>query len=266
MSKIIRKIGDLAVRSSILIFSIFIIFVILPGGISFDSDDIRIQSHQGNLEMNNNLGGFLVNNVFGNCNVIANAGPIKLGFVSGNTIATTSAGDIEIGEAKGNIKAITRSGNIIIKKAHNHVYAETTFGEVVIHSAESAEVRNISGGDVKLLDISGSSTVVAKGNILLVINNVNHKFPLSKLCNLSSTDGDITVYLPENFGANLEIRTPITKNPWRETRIESNFSFINLKQRYEEGDILKITTQINDGKANINLFIEKGDIYLKAIK
>ena len=62
----------------------------------------------------------------------------------------------------------------------------------------------------------------------------------------------------------IEIRTPITMDLWRETRIESDFSFIDFNQRYqqiEKEQILVISTRINNGGVKINLFVDKGDIF-----
>jgi len=242
---------------------IFIIFSIFSIGTLLSADDIHIESYMGDLKMTNPNGGFLIGNVSGRCELIANGGPLKIGVVTGDLIATTSAGDIEITEVKGNVEVITRAGNILIKKANKHVYAETVLGEIVIHSAKSVEAKNIVGGDVKLYYISGYSNVATSGNILLV---VSEKISVFNVCDLKSTEGDITIYLPENFGADIEIKTPISRDPTKETRIESDFYFSVLNQRYEDGQFLNITTHINEGGRKIKLFINKGDVYLKALK
>ena len=51
---------------------------------------------------------------------------------------------------------------------------------------------------------------------------------------------------------------------WRETRIESDFSFKDFKQRYQQVDeeqILVISTRINKGGVKISIFVDKGDIF-----
>ena len=246
-----------------LAFRLFIISASLSMVFPLAGDDIQIENYKGNLKMTNPNGGFSIGNVSGRCELIANGGPLKIDLVTGDLIATTSAGDIEITEVKGNVEVITRAGNILIKKAHKHVYAETVLGEIVIHSAKSVEAKNIVGGDVKLYYISGYSNVATSGNILLV---VSEKISGFNVCDLRSTEGDITIYLPENFGADIEIKTPISRDPTKETRIESDFYFSVLNQRYEDGQFLNISTHINEGGRKIKLFINKGDIYLKALK
>ena len=246
-----------------LTISLFIFSTLLSVGAFSTNDDIQIDQYKGDLKMTNPNGGFLVGNVSGRCELRANGGPLKIGVISGDLIATTSAGDIEIVEAQGNVEAITRAGNILIEKALQHVYAETVLGEIVIHSAKSVEAKNIVGGDVKLYYISGYSKVATSGNILLV---VSEKISGINVCDLGSTEGDITIYLPENFGADIEIRTPISRDPTKETRIESDFNLSVLNQSYEDGQFLNMTTQINEGGRKVKLFIDKGDIYIKALK
>jgi DUF4097 and DUF4098 domain-containing protein YvlB len=247
-----------------LTLSLFIILTLFNTGFALAADDIQIDNYRGNLKITNPNGGFFIGNISGKCELRANGGPLKIGIVTGDLSATTSAGDIEIIEAKGNVNVVTRAGNILIKKAFKHVYAETVLGEINIHYAKSVEVKNIVGGDVKLYYISGCSNVTTSGNILLV---VSEKISGFNVCDLRSIEGDITIYLPKNFGADIEIRTPISRDdPAKETRIESDFNFSVLNQRYEDAQFLNITTRINGGGRKIKLFINKGNIYLKALK
>jgi preprotein translocase subunit SecG len=227
-----------------------------------EGSDIVIRSFKGTLRKMNLNGGFIINYVSENAELKAN-GTIKIGRVEGNLSAITSVGDIQINEVSGNITAITQAGNISIEKAHQHVYAQAELGEIIIQSANSVEIQNIFGGDVKLFNISGWSKVITKGNILLVLNK---QISSLELCNLSSIEGDITLYLPENLAADIEIRTPLSEDPKRETHIKSDFSFIEFKQRCEQGRILNLSTSINNGGGKINIYIEKGNVYIKAIK
>lgn len=227
-------------------------------------DDVVMKTHPGDLNRSNESGGFIIESVGGKCRLMASGGPIKLGLVKGDLNAFTTAGDIRIMDAGGNVHAVTKAGNILIDKARGHVYAETLAGEINIHFARSVEVNNIHGGDVKLFNVSGFSKAAARGNVLLVIDK---KSSLPALCDLSSLEGDVTVYMPEDIDADIEVRTPITQQPTRESKINSDFSFIDFQQVLtDEGKTLRLTTRINKGGARISLYIEKGDIYLKALK
>jgi DUF4097 and DUF4098 domain-containing protein YvlB len=242
----------------------FAFFAVLAANIfSFAFEDIHIREYNGNLKTVNLNGGFSIGNVSGNCEVSANGGTVKIGIIAGDLTAITSAGDIEIEEVNGDIVAVTRAGNIFINKAHKHVYAETVLGEIVINSADSVDAKNIVGGDVKLLDISSFAKVSAAGNIVLMIRDES---PGSDLCELKNTNGDTTVYLPETFGAKIEIKIPILRDSTEETHIRSDFYFSDINQWHEEGKYLNITTVINKGGPRIKFIINKGNIYLKALK
>lgn len=225
-------------------------------------DDIRIKNHTGPINITNPNGGYIVDFISGNAEFIAN-GSIRIGRIEGSLTAMTPIGDIDIGEVKGNITAITKAGNINIKKAHKHVFIESGLGEVVINSAMSVQVNSLFGGDVKVLDVSEYSKVMTRGSILQVLNKGNSQ---AELCDLTSYAGDITLHIPEDLGADIEIRIPLSEDPNREARIESDFAFLKFKQRCQEKRILILTTSINNGGGKIKLFIEKGNIYIRALR
>ncbi len=226
------------------------------------SADIVINNFVGNLVRSNANGGFIIDRISGNAELNAN-GSIKIGMIDGNLTAITAAGDIEIREARGDVIARAQAGNISIEKALQGVYAQAEMGEIRIRSAGSVEIQNIFGGDVKLANPSGTSKVLTKGNILLVVTKISS---LPEICNLASAEGDITIYLPENVSADLEIRTPLSEDPKRESRIESEFKFGKFKQKCGIGNIISFSTKINEGGGKINLYIEKGNIFIKTIK
>jgi len=226
-------------------------------------ENIVIQNHKGSITKENPKGGFVVDKVTGDIELIAN-GSISVGLVEGNLNAVTTAGDIKIEDVRGTITAIAQVGNITIQKALKHVFAQAGIGEIIVHSAPSAEVRNIFGGDVKILGASKWAKVVTKGNIVVVLNVEPNVEPnSSEICNLSSTEGDITLYLPENLGADIEIRMPLSKDPKKETHIVSAFTLKKFMQKCDMENILTLSTSINNGGEKINLYIEKGNIFIK---
>ena len=227
-----------------------------------EGENIVIHNHKGNLRKINLEGGFIVEKLSGNADLKAN-GTIRIGQVDGNLVATTSAGDIEIRNVGGNVTAITQAGNINIEKAKRHVYAQAELGEIILHGADSAEIQNIFGGDVKIFNVTGRSQVTTKGNILLVVPESN---TTKEICNLSSTEGDITIYLPEGTAADIEIRTPLSEDSKHESRIESDFSFSQFRQKCETGNLLTMSTKINKGGRKILLYIEKGNVYFKILQ
>jgi len=224
------------------------------------SKDITIKSYKGFMKEENRSGGFLIEDIFGPADLKA-AGPVKIKRIEGDLKLTTRIGDIEIGEAKGQVAATAESGNININKAHKHVSLSAEMGEVIVQSAKSVDVKNILGGDVKLLGIEEYSTVATRGNILCVINT---NTPPTNLCTLSSKEGDVTLYLPKRIGADIEIWVPLSKEPQREIHFESDFPFTKFDQRYQADLFLILSAQINGGGSKIHIDIERGNIYLRS--
>ena len=229
---------------------------------SQSDENIVIQNHIGPITKDNPKGGFVVDKVTGNVELRAN-GSITIGLVEGNINVVTTAGDIKVEDVKGTVTAVTQVGNITIQKALKHVFAQAEMGEIIVHSAPTVEVHNIFGGDVKILGATRWARVATKGNIVAVLNVVPNA---SEICNLSSTEGDITLYLPDNLGADIEIRMPLSRDPKRETRIVSAFTLKKFMQKCDLENILTLSTSINNGGDKINLYIEKGNVFIKKIK
>lgn len=230
----------------------------------FRGDDTVIKTHVGNLKLANPSGGITVENVTGDCDISSGGGALLIGTVTGNVKALTTAGEIRIDSSAGSIRASTGAGNISISRAQKHVDVSTSLGEIVIEHCGSVTARTLQGGDVKLLNVSGETDVIARGNITVMINN---KIPETAVCRLQTDIGNIILYLPEDFGANLEIKTPFTMDPNRETRIESDFSYRNFKQKVDKsGDFFTISTTINTGGKVIRIFVNKGNVFIKKIK
>ena len=225
-------------------------------------ENIVIQNHMGSITKDNPKGGFVVDKVTGNVELRAN-GSITIGLVEGNVNAVTTAGDINVEDVQGTVTAVTQVGNITIQKALKHVFAQAEMGEIIVHSAPTVEVRNIFGGDVKILGAAKWAKVGTKGNIVAVLNVVQSS---SEICNLSSTEGDITLYLPDNLDADIEIRMPLSGDPKRETRVVSAFTLKKFMQKCDIDNILTLSTTINNGGDKINLYIEKGNVFIKKIK
>ena len=260
-------------RRILMIQAVFVIAVLIVSSASAQApaavaaspasafEDIIIKDHKGRIEMSNPRGGFRIESVYGGADLKA-VGSVNIRRIDGNLRVSTPIGDIEIGEARAEVKAVTGSGNIRIDKSLKHVSLQAELGEIIVGSAPSVEISNVLGGDVKLLDVWNHAKVSTRGNILLVMNaNVKR----SEICSLASTEGDITLYVSETLGADIEIRVPLSEDPKRESHFESDFAFTKFDQKCLADRILVLTSQINGGGAKIRLKIEKGNVYLRAI-
>ncbi len=243
-----------------LLFLLALPLVAVPFG---RQDDIHIKSFKGDYQKTNSQGGFIIDQVFGNCYVDSLGGPLKFGRVQGDLTGTTRGGDVRVEEVSGNVRLFTQSGNILVRQAGGQVVAETNLGEIVIEKAASVEAKTLGGGDIKIQGASGFVSAQARGNVTFVSDG---SYAGDILCNLSAVDGDITIYIPEDLSVSLLIRTPVTMDVWRETRIESDFSFSDFKQNYEKEQTLILSFNINKGGRKILLAIEKGNVSILKLK
>jgi DUF4097 and DUF4098 domain-containing protein YvlB len=226
------------------------------------ADDIRIDSYRGNLKKVNALGGFIIGKVEGSCDLTSRGGPISIDTVTKDLTAVTSAGRIEINDIQADARIVTGGGNIHVQKARGRLYAETYLGEIIIDSARKVEAKTITGGDIKIQDLQEYADITTTGNILVVMKTDPKK---TVLCDLKSLEGDVTLYLPKDFAASLELRIPLGQNPAKENRIKSDFNFGELKQRREEIEkVLCISTTFNGGGGKIKILINKGNLFIKA--
>ncbi len=248
-------------RSRLLLAAVLISFAL----VCFPSPGvIYIKTHLGDLKKENPSGGFKIDAVAGDCDVSAKGGGVEIGIIEGNLVAKTTRGDISVAEVTGNAELFTGGGNITIQRARAAIHAETLLGDISIYSAENVFIENSYGGDVNVFNVTGYAKVHTIGNILLRSDVTSR---LADICDLSSTIGDVVIEIPETIGALVEVITPITKDPRRDTQIQSDFSFTHFKQGLiDEGTKLKISAQINDGGGKIRIYIAKGNIYLKIIR
>lgn len=252
-------------ESSIFLLSIVWLFVFFlrAENSGFGPEDTRIGVFKGNFKLEKPNGKVFVKKILGNCDISTGAGSINLGVVEGDCFVSTEAGDIDIEEVKGTAKLLTKSGNIHIKKAGSFIAAETFIGEIVIDSGKLVHAKNTAGGDVKIMSLAGYAQVASVGNVLVMLDE---EFTGSDICDLSSEVGDITIYLPERIGANVTIKTPITMNPERRTKIRSDFNFKTFDQRCgPKEEFFYMTTVINNGGRQVDLYIKRGNIYIRKL-
>lgn len=226
------------------------------------AEDIRIDSFKGNLKKVNPLGGFIIGKVEGNCDLTSRGGPISIDSVTKDLVAVTSAGRIDINDIQADARLVTGGGNIHVQRARGHLYAETNLGEIIIESAKIVAAKTITGGDIKINDLQEYAEVTTTGNIFVVMKKDPRK---STICSLKSLEGDVTLYLPKDFAASLELRIPLGQNPSKGNRIKSDFIFGELKQKHEEIEkVLCVSTTFNGGGGKIKIYINKGNLFIKA--
>ncbi len=161
-------------------------------------------------------------------NLLTAGGDIVLSDLSGNMELKTSGGDVHIYNTTGDLTVGTSGGDVDVKEAEGELNVSTSGGDVFIKSTNGYVSAKTSGGDIEL-NYSG----------------------LNQGIELGTSGGDITVYIPDDFRADVYLRTSGGD-------IETDFV-----ARVQEVDDSKFIGQMNDGGRELNCRTSGGDIIVK---
>lgn len=155
----------------------------------------------------------------GDQNFRTSGGSLKVQNLKGNIKGSTSGGSIEASSSEGNIGLSTSGGSIKINGLKGDINVSTSGGSIKGNSIDGSLVAKTSGGSVNLEDLIGRvSASTSGGSVTAKIN------ALKGDVNLSTSAGSITLVLPKNASANLNL-----KGSKVNTTDLSNFSGTNNK-------------------------------------
>ncbi len=265
----------------------------VDGGIEIGSADSQVNAGttDGNIEIADLTGSITARTVDGDIEVDSTKGHVK---------ASTTDGDIEIHNTRGSVIANAVDGSVDIRHVTGDVIARTTDGDVEIHSTQGAvtaksvdgriETRATEGdvdastlkGDIDLYGTKGYVKAQAvRGSISLDVARTNSdtdragpgpqnidQDPDTRFL-LETTEGDVTIYLPEDLAASIEAEGSsgglLLSRLWRDEvgRVYSDFGLNQsewgvffYRQSEASGDI-------NGGGNRIRLQTHSGNIYIK---
>jgi DUF4097 and DUF4098 domain-containing protein YvlB len=127
-------------------------------------------------------------------------GNIKLDGLTGNPILKTSGGNIFVKNTTGNIRTNTSGGEIRVENVSGSVNLSTSGGNITANNFNGNFDAHTSGGNIKLT--GNDSKIYAEtsgGNIKLNYTGEN------KGIELSTSGGDIEIYLPADFNASAKL-------------------------------------------------------------
>jgi len=163
----------------------------------------------------------------------------------------TTNGSVKAEGIKGEVEARSTNGTIRITEVDGSVLGQTTNGSVKIGDIQGDAVARSTNGSVKLWGIAGSvrcSTI--NGNVRAEITRIR----LEKSCNLSTTNGSISVSLPPEISADIDARTTDGKIRFGlPLTVQGELSKRRLRGKIGQGGpLLRLRT------SNGNITIEKG--------
>ena len=188
--------------------------------------DIHINGLEGTQTCKASDGDINLHDIKGATNAITSDGDISLADIVGAAEATTSDGDIKITACKGDVKAKASDGDIKLSDIGGLVYSRT------------------SDGNIGLYNIKGEVTgITSDGNIRMEMEKIDH------LVDLRTSDGGITLTVPEESSFDLEMRGENLNVDFK------NFSGDRSKHSIHGevnggGELVKLVT--SDGRIKLN--------------
>ena len=262
--------------------------------------NIEIRTAEGLVDASTTDGNVEIEEVTGSVTAHAVDGDIEIDSTRGQVMAGTTDGDIDIRNTLGTVAAKSVDGDIDIRHVTGDVSASTTDGDISIRGAQSAvTVDTVDGnietdttdgdidadaleGNIHLFDARGSVNAQAiRGSIEVYvartnrdteqteIDSQNTERDLETQRNLETTEGDVTIYLPEDLPATIEAEGSsgglLLSRLWRNDlgHIDSDFGLNQSEwgvffyvQSEASGDLI-------GGGDRIRLKTNSGNIYIK---
>jgi beta-lactamase regulating signal transducer with metallopeptidase domain/DUF4097 and DUF4098 domain-containing protein YvlB len=164
----------------------------------------------------------------------------------GRTYVRKSGGDVSIATAPGGASVSTGGGSISIGRAGGDVDAST------------------GGGDVEVGPLKGRADVgTGAGDVTVTIDDP------AKPVRVSSGAGTVTLIVPRNLSADLDLETAFTKNNGKETRIRGDIdlnSTVTSEWDSSEGTprrYVRVRQSVGGGGPRIQVRTVNGDIIIR---
>jgi len=221
---------------------------------------IKLGKISGTSDIDTSGGSITLNAGGGDVKAETSGGSINIGPVTGNVDVDTSGGSIDIAMIDGDVKAETSGGSIEVEGSTGKINVDTSGGSIKIYSSGGPVVADTAGGSIKIKQANGSiEAETAGGSIeaeMIATSGDTH-------IKLSSSGGDIELYIPESLAASINAKLRITRSAKRDYRIYSDFP---LTIKGEKSDRITGNGDINGGGDRIQLSTSNGDIYIKKLE
>lgn len=128
-------------------------------------------------------------------------GNIAITSVGGDVVGRTSDGNISVKQISGAVEARTSDGNISVEDIKGNTQSVTSDGNIALSHITGDITVSTSDGDIAFTDVSGSVKASSsdgniRGNIV----------ELKKSLAVRTSDGNISVTIPDRLGLDLDIK------------------------------------------------------------
>lgn len=239
----------------------------VSGSLSLNTQggDIRLRDISGDLDVNTQGGDIRIGKITGkSARVNTQGGDISITSIGSDARVKTYGGEIRIGDIDGSADVTTYGGDVELGNVGGSVKMETYGGNLSLQSAKGEVEASTYAGDINLKNVKGS--VRAKTN---AGNITAELFPTGKnKSSLKTSNGEVTLYLPENAKANIEASIQV-RGWWKEMKdefyIKSDFSGGANKFDDNEKEITASYT-LNGGGERITISTFNSNIKIRKIR
>lgn len=139
---------------------------------------------------------------------------------SGRIIYRKSGGAVNVADAMNGADIRTGGGGVTIGRSAGEVNVHTGGGDIAVGNSSGDVSVDTGGGDITLGPVAGSAKAsTGKGDVTITLIG-----PDGHSVNVRSGTGKVTLILPTNLSAVLDLETAYTENFGRRTRIISDWS------------------------------------------
>ena len=229
---------------------------------STSGGDVVAGKITGTAKLRTSGGDIRLTNCSGDVDVSTSGGNIAVGDIGKTLNARTAGGDIDVGNVGGEATISTAGGEIRVGKVTGSVTVKTAGGDIVLKGGSGLIRAKTAGGDINMTDLTGSVEAgTAGGDVRAELR------PSGKgRSRLSSSGGDVILFLPANAKANIDALIDI-RGRWEDGEFEILSDF--KAQSYTKDQNTKeihATYTLNGGGESISLETVNGNIQIRTLR
>jgi hypothetical protein len=229
---------------------------------STSGGDVTAGKITGTVNLRTSGGDIRMTNCSGDVDVSTSGGNITVGDVGKTLNARTAGGDIDVGNVGGEATISTAGGEIRVGKVTGSVTVKTAGGDILLKGGSGLIRAKTAGGDINMTDLTGSVEAgTAGGDVRAELR------PSGKgRSRLSSSGGDVILFLPANSKATIEALIDI-RGRWddEEYEILSDFKAQSMNKDQNTKEI-HATYVLNGGGETISLETVNGNIEIRTLR
>jgi DUF4097 and DUF4098 domain-containing protein YvlB len=229
----------------------------VSGGVDLPEGSIVRGDIDGDFSTTLPFGDVQLGKVAGAVRIVTYGGEIRVADAGKGADLSTSGGDIDIEGVRGDLRAMTHGGEVRVGNVTGNAKLETMGGDVDLKSCSGSVIAKTGGGDLRLHRVHGSLHASSGGgNVSCDI--VGHE--AADGVTISSGAGDVTLVLPANYKASLEIQ--VSGLDEDSEGIVSEFPELTISRR-SHSSRETATGTLNGGGPKVAIRISSGTVHLK---